>query len=88
MQAMYASGMPVAEIWDGPIHQAMTAIGNSWPHDKRAIIVEHRAPMLYPHSRNARGIVRGNRCHWGASARAPWRAFIALAAIRWPSSTN
>jgi MerR family transcriptional regulator, light-induced transcriptional regulator len=46
MQAMYASGMPIAEICDGPIHQAMTAIGNSWPHDKRAIFVEHRATLL------------------------------------------
>ncbi len=45
MQAMYAHGLSIAEICDGPIHQAMTSIGNFWP-DKRAIFVEHRATIL------------------------------------------
>jgi len=33
-------------ICDGPIHQAMTSIGNSWPHHRRAIFIEHRATIL------------------------------------------
>ncbi len=45
MQAMYAHGLSIAEICDGPIHQAMTSIGNFWP-DKRAIFIEHRATIL------------------------------------------
>ena len=46
MQSMYASGMSIASICDGPIHHAMQAIGDRWPHDKKAIFVEHRATLL------------------------------------------
>jgi MerR family transcriptional regulator, light-induced transcriptional regulator len=46
MQWLYASGMGIAEICDGPIASAMHHIGSRWPHDKRAIFVEHRATML------------------------------------------
>lgn len=46
MQWLYASGMNVAELCDGPIASAMYKIGDRWPHDKRAIFVEHRATIL------------------------------------------
>lgn len=46
LQAMYASGTSIAEICDGPIQFAMNAIGEKWPHDKRAIFLEHRATLL------------------------------------------
>lgn len=46
MQTMYASGTSIAEICDGPIRDAMLAIGNRWPNDKRSIFVEHRATLL------------------------------------------
>lgn len=45
MQAMYVHGLSIAEICDGPIHQAMTSIGDFWPA-KRAIFIEHRATIL------------------------------------------
>lgn len=46
LQLLYASGMNIAEICDGPILSAMKQIGDRWPHDKRAIFVEHRATIL------------------------------------------
>lgn len=46
MQWLYASGMNIAELCDGPIATAMHRIGDRWPHDKRAIFVEHRATIL------------------------------------------
>lgn len=46
MQWLYASGMSVAELCDGPIASAMSQIGERWPHDKRAIFIEHRATIL------------------------------------------
>jgi len=46
MQSMYVSGMSMAKICDGPIHDAMRAIGDSWTRDKKAIFVEHRATLL------------------------------------------
>ncbi|XZE19103.1 excisionase family DNA-binding protein [Pirellulaceae bacterium SH449] len=46
LQSLYASGMNIAEICDGPIFSAMKQIGDRWPHDKRAIFVEHRATIL------------------------------------------
>ena len=46
MQVLYASGMNIAELCDGPIAAAMAQIGSRWPHDKRAIFVEHRATVL------------------------------------------
>jgi excisionase family DNA binding protein len=46
MQWLYASGMSIAELCDGPLAFAMREIGSRWPHDKRAIFVEHRATMM------------------------------------------
>ncbi len=46
MRAMYASGNSIAQICDGPIHDAMLKIGEQWPHDKRSIFIEHRATVL------------------------------------------
>jgi excisionase family DNA binding protein len=46
MQWLYASGMRIAELCDGPIAWAMHQIGDRWPHDKRAIFIEHRATIL------------------------------------------
>lgn len=46
MQSMYAGGSSIAEICDGPIREAMSAIGRRWPQDKRSIFVEHRATLL------------------------------------------
>jgi len=46
MQSLYASGMGVAELCDGPVTWAMRKIGDRWPGDKRAIFIEHRATIL------------------------------------------
>ena len=46
MRSMYAEGITLAEICDGPVRYAMNAIGSSWPQDKRSIFVEHRATLL------------------------------------------
>ncbi|KAA1258689.1 Helix-turn-helix domain protein [Rubripirellula obstinata] len=46
MQSLYASGMSIADLCDGPIRHAMDQIGQRWPHDRRAIFVEHRATLL------------------------------------------
>ncbi|MCY2976859.1 MAG: helix-turn-helix domain-containing protein [Planctomycetota bacterium] len=46
MQWLFASGMSVAELCDGPIAMALKHIGERWPHDKRAIFIEHRATIL------------------------------------------
>ncbi len=46
LQSLYASGMSLAEICDGPIRDAIAKIGERWPHDRRAIFIEHRAMTL------------------------------------------
>ncbi len=46
LQSLYASGMPLAAICDGPIRGAIAEIGARWPHDRRAIFIEHRAVTL------------------------------------------
>jgi len=46
LQSMYALGTSIAEICDGPIRNAMAAIGDRWPNDKRSIFIEHRATQL------------------------------------------
>ena len=46
MQAMYINNVSVAEMCDGPIRYAMSAIGGVWPQDKRSIFIEHRATIL------------------------------------------
>jgi excisionase family DNA binding protein len=45
-QSLYANGMSVAELCDGPIRIAMQHIGERWPQDRRAIYIEHRALTL------------------------------------------
>lgn len=44
--SLYLSGSSVAELCDGPIREAFVRIGNLWPHDDRAIFLEHRATTL------------------------------------------
>lgn len=39
----YLAGSTIAELADGPIRDAMHAIGQLWQHDDRGIFVEHRA---------------------------------------------
>jgi MerR family transcriptional regulator, light-induced transcriptional regulator len=46
MQSLYAGGLSIAEICDKPIFYAMQQIGSAWPHDKKAIFIEHRAMVL------------------------------------------
>lgn len=46
LQAMFAAGTSIADICDGPIRNAMSAIGCQHPVDRRAIFVEHRATTL------------------------------------------
>jgi len=46
IQSMYSSGTSIAEVCDGPIYDAMLAIGDRWPDDKRSIFIEHRATLL------------------------------------------
>ncbi|WP_166831899.1 MerR family transcriptional regulator [Thalassoroseus pseudoceratinae] len=44
--AMYLDGLDVAEICDGPLHNALTHIGDLWPQNQRSVFLEHRATML------------------------------------------
>lgn len=46
LQAMYADGVSIADMCDGPISAALRVIGDKWPHDRRAIFIEHRAMVL------------------------------------------
>lgn len=46
LTGMYASGVSVAEICDGPLRYAMQSIGEKWPSDKRCIFLEHRATSI------------------------------------------
>ncbi len=46
IQSIYVNGSSIAAICDGPIRQSMQKIGETWPHDKRSIFIEHRATML------------------------------------------
>lgn len=41
--ARYLEGATVAELADGPIREAMHALGELWHHDEDGIFVEHRA---------------------------------------------
>ncbi len=43
---MYVNGVSAAEICDGPIRGAMRRIGEMWPSEKRAILIEHRATNI------------------------------------------
>lgn len=40
---MYLRGAPLAEIFDGPIREAMLRIGELWQHDPSGVFIEHRA---------------------------------------------
>lgn len=46
MQALYAGGMSIDALCDGPILYAMQRIGERWPADRKAIFIEHRATVL------------------------------------------
>ncbi|XZE51593.1 excisionase family DNA-binding protein [Planctomycetaceae bacterium SH139] len=46
LQSLYASGMTITGLCDGPIAYAMRTIGDRWQHDKKAIFIEHRATIL------------------------------------------
>lgn len=60
VHSLYASGMSVAELCDGPIAFAFAQIGAAWPHDKRAIFIEHRALMLCQRALNQLHAAIGN----------------------------
>lgn len=40
---LYLSGRGLAELMDGPLHEAMTRLGELWRHDEAGIFLEHRA---------------------------------------------
>lgn len=40
--ARYLAGAPLAELCDGPIRDAMHALGDLWKHSPQGIFVEHR----------------------------------------------
>jgi excisionase family DNA binding protein len=40
--ARYLAGSPIAELADGPIKEAMHALGELWLHEERGVFVEHR----------------------------------------------
>lgn len=43
LMSLYLSGMSIAAIGDGPLHAAMSRIGEAWTRDTRGVFVEHRA---------------------------------------------
>jgi MerR family transcriptional regulator, light-induced transcriptional regulator len=43
LAARYLEGSTIAELADGPIRDAMHALGELWRHDESGIFVEHRA---------------------------------------------
>jgi excisionase family DNA binding protein len=42
LMARYLEGATVAELCDGPIREAMHALGELWKHDEGGVFVEHR----------------------------------------------
>ncbi len=42
IMASYLGGASVAELCDGPIREAMRALGELWVHDDRGVFIEHR----------------------------------------------
>jgi excisionase family DNA binding protein len=42
LMARYLEGVTIAELADGPIREAMHALGELWRHDDRGVFVEHR----------------------------------------------
>ena len=47
---LFLNGLSVAAICDGPMQGAMKRIGELWPNDPRAILVEHRATSMCLHA--------------------------------------
>lgn len=43
LAARYLEGATIAELADGPIRDAMQALGELWRHDESGVFVEHRA---------------------------------------------
>ncbi len=43
LMSLYLAGQSVAALCDGPLRAAMHRIGELWEHDKRGILIEHRA---------------------------------------------
>lgn len=39
----YLEGRTLAELFDGPVRDAMHRVGELWAHDQRGILIEHRA---------------------------------------------
>lgn len=46
LAARYLEGMRVAELADGPIRDAMHALGELWHHDEAGVFTEHRGTDL------------------------------------------
>lgn len=46
LRTLYRTGMTIAELCDGPLHEAIREIGSRWPHDPKSIFVEHRATAI------------------------------------------
>jgi excisionase family DNA binding protein len=42
----YLEGRTLAELFDGPMRDAMHRVGELWSHDQRGILVEHRATEI------------------------------------------
>ena len=46
LAASYLKGRGLAELFDGPVREAMHRVGGLWAHDARGILVEHRATQI------------------------------------------
>lgn len=46
LMARYLTGATIPELCDGPIREAMQALGELWRHDSGGIFIEHRASDL------------------------------------------
>jgi methanogenic corrinoid protein MtbC1 len=42
----YVEGRTLAELFDGPVREAMHRVGELWAHDQRGILIEHRATEI------------------------------------------
>jgi excisionase family DNA binding protein len=50
LTARYLEGATIADLADGPIREAMHAIGTLWKHDDGGVFVEHRATDICLHA--------------------------------------
>jgi excisionase family DNA binding protein len=57
LTSAFLAGSPIASLCDGPIRFALEAIGETWMHDPKGILVEHRAIDLCLH---ALGVLRAS----------------------------